>query len=75
MPTRWLKAEDVGVVAAPSVFPPEAERGEKWIDISLVQQTLVLYEGRKPRLRDLGVDRRGPFGRPQDVACDTARYV
>jgi lipoprotein-anchoring transpeptidase ErfK/SrfK len=45
---RWLAASDIAVAAAPAVYPPEADAGKKWIDISLEQQTLVLYEGRKP---------------------------
>jgi hypothetical protein len=65
MPTRWLKAEDVGVVALPPAFPPEADRGEKWIDISLVQQTLVLYEGRKPVYATLVSTGRDRLGDPK----------
>lgn len=66
MPTRWLKADDVGVVAAPSTFPPEADRGEKWIDISLIQQTLVLYEGRKPVYATLVSTGRDRLGDPKN---------
>lgn len=61
-PTRWLRADDVGVVALPPDLPPEADRGEKWIDVSLVQQTLTLFEGRKPvyaTLVSTGKDRLG----------------
>jgi lipoprotein-anchoring transpeptidase ErfK/SrfK len=61
-PTRWLRADDLGVVTPPSVWPEAAEKGEKWIDISLVQQTLVLYQGRKAiyaTLVSTGQDRLG----------------
>jgi lipoprotein-anchoring transpeptidase ErfK/SrfK len=40
----------------------EAERGKKWIDVSLAQQTLVLYEGKTARYATLissGQDRLG----------------
>ena len=60
--TRWLRAGDVGVIAPPPQMPPEAARGEKWIDVSLVQQVLVLYEGSKPvyaTLVSTGKDRLG----------------
>lgn len=46
-PTRWLRAEDIAVAAPPPAWPESAEKGEKWIDISLRQQVLTLYEGKK----------------------------
>ncbi len=61
-PTVWLRAADLGVVTRPPTLPPEAERGEKWIDISIRQQTLVLYEGTRPWYATLissGRDRDG----------------
>jgi hypothetical protein len=61
-PRLWLRADEIGVVAAPSAFPEAAERGEKWIDVSLVQQTLVLYSGKRPQYATLissGQDRLG----------------
>lgn len=61
-PKRWLQASDLGVVETPPSWPSAAEKGEKWIDISLVQQVLVLYEGKKPvyaTLVSTGQDRLG----------------
>lgn len=61
-PTRWLAADDLGVVSAPAVWPEAANKGEKWIDVSLVQQTLVLYQGKTPVYATLvssGQDRLG----------------
>jgi lipoprotein-anchoring transpeptidase ErfK/SrfK len=46
--TRWLKASDIAVVAEPPEWPEQADKGHKWIDISLRQQTLVLWEGKRP---------------------------
>ncbi len=43
----WLRADDIGIVVPPSQWPPEAEKGQKWIDVSLRQQTLVLWEGKR----------------------------
>jgi lipoprotein-anchoring transpeptidase ErfK/SrfK len=61
-PKRWLKASDIGVVALPPTWPEAAEKGQKWIDISLLQQTLVLYQGKNPVYATLissGQDRLG----------------
>lgn len=49
----WLRAADIAVVAAPPDLPREAEQGEPWIDVSLAQQTLVLYRGRAPEYATL----------------------
>ena len=45
---RWLNQADVGVGVAPSSWPPDAESGQKWIEISIGNQTLVMWEGKKP---------------------------
>jgi lipoprotein-anchoring transpeptidase ErfK/SrfK len=58
----WLSAEDLGIVALPPKWPEFALKGEKWIDISLEQQTLVAYQGKKPwyaTLVSTGRDRLG----------------
>jgi lipoprotein-anchoring transpeptidase ErfK/SrfK len=60
--TRWLQADDIGVVSPPPSWPAAAEAGQKWIDVSLVQQTLVLYEGKHAvyaTLVSTGQDRLG----------------
>lgn len=60
--TRWLRAEDISVVTPPATWPESAEKGEKWIDVSLAQQTLVLYEGKRAwyaTLVSTGRDRMG----------------
>lgn len=45
---RWYRAADVGLVLPPRTFPKVADKGEKWIEVSLSQQTLTLWEGHKP---------------------------
>ena len=45
---RWLSAQDVGLAVAPATWPADAEKGKKWIEISITNQTLVLWEGKKP---------------------------
>lgn len=44
----WVKAKDVGVAFTPHRWPGAAERGEKWIDVAIEDETLVLWEGKKP---------------------------
>jgi lipoprotein-anchoring transpeptidase ErfK/SrfK len=60
--TRWLKASELGVVRPPAAWPEAAEQGKKWVDVSLVEQTLTLYEGKKALYATLvstGQDRLG----------------
>src|SRR5262249_49426110 len=61
-PTRWLRADDISVVSPPPAWPEAAEKGQKWIDVSIVQQTLVMYEGKRAvyaTLVSTGQDRLG----------------
>ena len=44
----WVRASDVGVAVEPTEFPQAAGKGEKWVDVSIEEQTLVLWEGKKP---------------------------
>jgi len=63
--TRWLNVDDISIVSAPSPLPEFAERGEKWIDISLRQQTLTLYEGKRPVYTTLVSTGRDRLGDPK----------
>ncbi|WP_437491158.1 L,D-transpeptidase [Sorangium sp. So ce1014] len=45
---RYVSQLDVGLAVAPSVWPEVAEKGEKWIEVSIAHQTLVLWEGKRP---------------------------
>ena len=62
---RWLNVDDISVVSPPSIFPEFAERGEKWIDVSLRQQTLTLYEGKRPIYTTLVSTGRDRLGDPK----------
>ena len=44
----WVRSSDVGVAVVPEEWPQAAQRGERWIDVSIEDQTLVLWEGKKP---------------------------
>jgi lipoprotein-anchoring transpeptidase ErfK/SrfK len=45
---RWVGQQDVGLAVQPSTWPEDAEKGKKWIEISITNQTLVLWEGKRP---------------------------
>jgi hypothetical protein len=66
-PTVWLRAKDLGIVAPPPAWPEIAEKGEKWIDISLTQQTLVLYQGKRPFYATLVSTGRDRLGDPKET--------
>lgn len=63
--TRWLSADDISIVASPPTWPEFAEKGEKWIDVSLRQQTLTLYEGKRPVYSTLVSTGRDRLGDPK----------
>lgn len=47
----WVRARDLAIVAKVSRLPKFARKGPKnqrWIDVSIQRQTLILYEGTKP---------------------------
>lgn len=63
--TRWLRDQDLGIVHLPQTWPEPALKGEKWIDVSIGQQTLVLYEGKTPKYATLVSTGRVRFGDPK----------
>lgn len=44
----WLRDEDLAIAVKPSELPSFAATTPKWLDISILGQTMVLYEGTKP---------------------------
>jgi lipoprotein-anchoring transpeptidase ErfK/SrfK len=65
--TDWLRARDLSIVGAPTTLPEAAAKGEKWIDISIAQQTLVLYEGKRPVYATLVSTGRDGLGDPLET--------
>jgi hypothetical protein len=61
---RWLRSADLKTAAKPSSLPVWAKQGAKWIDISIVSQTLVLWEGDKPVYATLISSGRDGLGEP-----------
>ena len=44
----WIKDEDLAIAVKPSELPTFAASTPKWLDVSILGQTMVLYEGTKP---------------------------
>jgi lipoprotein-anchoring transpeptidase ErfK/SrfK len=44
----FVRASDVGLVIAPRTWPKVAEEGGKWIEVSIGEQTLTMWEGKRP---------------------------
>lgn len=61
----WVAAEGLQVVPARKDFPSFATGDRKWIDISILGQTLVAYQGRTPVYATLVSSGRGGMGDPE----------
>lgn len=61
---RWLKRSDLKVAPKNSKLPHFARKGVKWIDVSIVNQTLVLWEGETPIYATLVSTGRDGLGEP-----------
>ncbi|NUP14103.1 MAG: L,D-transpeptidase [Polyangiaceae bacterium] len=44
----WVRADDVRVIEPMSRVPTWASGNRKWVDVSILEQSLVAYEGTKP---------------------------
>ena len=73
---RWLKSDDLKTAAKPSQLPSWAKKGTKWIDLSIVSQTLTLWEGDRPvyvTLVSTGKDGLGEPGKTLSTPRGTFR--
>jgi len=64
----WVRHRDVTVVRRRSEFPDFAAGDQRWIDISIVTGTAVLYEGRRPVFATLVSVGRDRLGDPKTTA-------
>jgi len=62
---QWLKSAELRTAAKASRLPAWANRKAKWIEISIVNQTLVLWEGDVPVYATLVSSGRDGMGDPQ----------
>ncbi|HEY3237567.1 MAG TPA: L,D-transpeptidase, partial [Polyangiaceae bacterium] len=60
----WLRSDDLRTIAKPSHLPPWARGGTKWIDVSIIAQTMVLWEGDRPVYATLISTGRDGLGEP-----------
>jgi hypothetical protein len=65
---EWLRSQDIVVIVRRSKFPDFVAGTQKWIDVSLANQTLTAYEGRKPIFATLISSGRDQIGDPQTTA-------
>ncbi|HSC87801.1 MAG TPA: L,D-transpeptidase [Polyangiaceae bacterium] len=61
---HWARSGDLKTAAAPSAVPWFAKRGVRWVDISILNQTLTLYEGSQPIYVTLVSTGRDGLGEP-----------
>jgi lipoprotein-anchoring transpeptidase ErfK/SrfK len=64
---QWVKSAEVRTAVKPSSLPNYAKGKTRWIDISLLQQTLVLYEGESPVYVTLVSTGRDGLGEPGET--------
>jgi hypothetical protein len=70
----WLRSQDLITVVRRSKFPDFAKGGQKWLDVSLANQTLTAFEGMKPVYATLISSGRDQLKDPQSSAS-TVRGV
>jgi hypothetical protein len=59
---KWVRNRDVTVIQTRSEFPSFVQEDTRWIDVSVLAGSIVLYEGKKPvyvSLVSVGQDRLG----------------
>ncbi len=61
---RWFVSDELGIVAKPSTRPAWVKKNTKWIDISLANQSLTLWEGDTPVYATLVSTGRDGMGEP-----------
>lgn len=61
----WVRDSDVAIAVKPSELPSFAKGNVKWIDISILTQTMVLYEGKTPVYATAAATGRDGLGDPK----------
>ncbi len=64
----WVRHRDVTVVRERNDFPDFVKEGQRWIDISIITGTAVLYVGKKPVYATLVSVGRDRVGDPKETA-------
>jgi lipoprotein-anchoring transpeptidase ErfK/SrfK len=63
----WLKSADLKTAVRPSKLPWFAAGTRRWISVSLISQTMVLYEGNRPVYATLVSTGRDGLGDPKST--------
>ncbi|AKT41589.1 uncharacterized protein CMC5_057960 [Chondromyces crocatus] len=66
---QFLNELDVGLAIAPEIWPVVAEKGQKWIEVSIKHQTLVLWEGKRPVYATLVSTGQAGMGDPKSTTA------
>lgn len=62
---HWLRSDELRMALEPSELPWYARRGRRWIDVSILNQVLVAWEGDRPVYATLVSTGRDGLGDPQ----------
>jgi hypothetical protein len=62
---RWLRSRDLKIATKPRQLPRFAEQGQRWIDVSINHQLLVLWEGEQPVYATLVSTGKDGLGDPE----------
>jgi lipoprotein-anchoring transpeptidase ErfK/SrfK len=62
---HWVAAEGLTIIPARKEYPSFATGDRKWLDLSILRQTLVAYVGQKPVYATLISSGRGGMGDPE----------
>lgn len=65
---RWVRHKDATVVLARHEMPDFAREGTRWVDVSVLANTAVLYEGEKAVYATLVSVGRDRLGEPESTA-------
>lgn len=60
----WAQSDELSIAAAPSSLPPWAAKNVRWIDVGIINQVMVLWEGRQPIYATLVSTGRDGLGDP-----------
>jgi hypothetical protein len=69
---EWLRAQDIVTIVKRHKFPDFAKGTQKWLDVSIANQTLTAYEGTKPIFATLISTGRDQLKDPA-ISASTAR--
>ncbi len=61
---RWLRSAELRTVAKPTTLPSFARGQTRWIDVSIINQSMVLWEGERPVYVTLVSTGRDGLGEP-----------